>query len=52
MSEHQESESARDQSRSQIGPPRGQRPISEAVIIVGLGVLIGIIAAVILHLTF
>jgi hypothetical protein len=48
MSERQES--ARDQSRSGIGPPRGRRPITEAVIVIGLGFLIGIIAVLILHL--
>ena len=50
MSENQEFESARDQSRSGRGPPRGRRPISEAVIVIGLGFLIGIIAVLILHL--
>ena len=50
MSENQEFKSARDQSRSGRGPPRGRRPISEAVIVIGLGYLIGIIAVVILHL--
>jgi hypothetical protein len=50
MSEDQQFESARDQSRSRIGPPRGQRPILEGVIVVGLGLLIGIIAVLILHL--
>ena len=50
MSEDQEFRSAGDQSRSRIGPPRGQRPISEAAIVVGLGLLIGIIAVLILRL--
>jgi hypothetical protein len=50
MSEDQEFENARDQSRSRIAPLRGQRPIPEAVIVVGLGFLIGIIAVLIIHL--
>jgi hypothetical protein len=50
MSEDQQFESARDQSRSRIAPLRGQRPIREAVVVVGLGLLIGIIAVLILYL--
>jgi hypothetical protein len=50
MSEDQQFESARDQSRSRIEPPRGQRPILEGVIVAGLGLLIGIIAVLILYL--
>jgi hypothetical protein len=50
MSKDQEFETARDRSRSRIGPPRGQRPLMEAVIVVGLGLLIGIIAVLILRL--
>jgi hypothetical protein len=49
MGENQQFESARDLSRSRMGPPRGQRPIPEAVIVVGLDVLM-IIAVLILHL--
>jgi hypothetical protein len=50
MNEGQEFESARDQSRSGIGPPRGRRPIREAVVVVGLGFVIGIIAVLIIYL--
>jgi hypothetical protein len=50
MSEDQELQSARDESRSRRWSSRVRRPIQEAVIVVGLGFLIGIIAVLILHL--
>jgi hypothetical protein len=50
MNKDQEFERARDQSRSRIRPPRGERPIREAVTVVGLGLLIGFIAVLILRL--